>query len=131
MARWLRPGGKLVLEEMDGLVPRHTDDPAWRRLWVAVAEFPGFDVDCGRSLPRRLTAAGLENVAADGWLPTVRGGTAEAQLHQMNVGAFGPAIVRAGVMSQADFDDLLVRLGQADFLEFGPMWISCSGRRPG
>ncbi len=129
LVRWLAPGGMLAFEEVDGLTARHTDEPAWQRLWAAVAHFPAFDIDCGRSLPRPFTQAGLADVTAAGWLPIVRGGTTQAQWHQLNIGPFGPAIVRAGVLSQPEFDDLVVRIDQADFLQFRPTWISCSGRR--
>lgn len=131
MVRWLRPGGVLVLEEPDGLVARHTEDPVWQRFWSILPGFPIVDHEFGRSLPRRLATAGLVDVAADGWLPTIRGGSTEAEYYRMSVAAFGPAVVRAGAVSQADLDAMVERIGQPDFLEFGFMWVSCSGRRPG
>lgn len=130
MTQWLRPGGRLVVEEPDGLLARHGEDPAWRRLWASVTGYSGFDVDCGRSLPRKFSDAGLVDVDAVGWAPLIRPGTALAMWNRMSFNAFGPAAISGGVLAQADFDAAAARLDQPDFLEFGVLWVSCSGRRP-
>jgi SAM-dependent methyltransferase len=139
MAAVLRPGGRLVLEEADPdlqpLVCLDEHGPAeelanrlktgFRRLLAD----RGVDLAYGRTLPRRLRAAGLVDVAADAYFPIT--GPACQELERATVEQIRDRLVAAGVATPAEIDEHLrnVAAGTLD-LATSPM-ITAWGRRPG
>ncbi|MGQ0572896.1 MAG: class I SAM-dependent methyltransferase [Pseudonocardia sp.] len=130
MTRWLRPGGVLLLEELQGLVVPWAADPVWRGLWQATEKVPAMDLGTGGSLPGWLTEAGLVDVAPDGWVTTVRGGSGMARFADLLVDALATPMQAAGLWRSAEIGAVKGQLADPDFVDFWACVISCSGRRP-
>jgi hypothetical protein len=134
----LRPGGWLLVEEADPdlqpLVCPDSDGPEQRlanRLkqgFRALMAERGVDLAYGRTLPRRLRAAGLRDVGADAYFPMT--GPACTLLEQATVTQIRERLVAAGAASDEEIDHHLaaVATGRLD-LATSPM-ISAWGRRP-
>ncbi|HST48768.1 methyltransferase domain-containing protein [Jatrophihabitans sp.] len=134
----LRPGGWLVIEDADtALQPLACLDeygPAQRlanRVQTAFRSLlaaRGADLAFGRTLPRLLREAGLEDVRADGFFPLstpTRQVLQAATVRQVREG-----LLAAGLVSEAEIDQHLADLatGQLD-LATAPL-ISAWGRKP-
>jgi SAM-dependent methyltransferase len=138
MVSVLRPGGWLVVEEADPalqpLVCLEEETPAERlanRLKTGFRTLladRGVDLAYGRSLPRRLRAAGLVDVAADAYFPI--GGPVNAELERATTVQIRRRLVAAGLATDAEIDEHLANAarGELDFVT-SPM-ISAWGRRP-
>ncbi|NUR71487.1 MAG: methyltransferase domain-containing protein [Hamadaea sp.] len=138
MVAALRPGGWLLIEDADTeLQPLACLDevgPAQERanrLRRAVRELMtrrGADMRYGRTLPRALRAAGLDEVSASGFFPV--GGTACDRLEAATVRMVRPELLAAGLADDAEIDAHLaaVDAGVLD-LTLAPL-ISAWGRRP-
>jgi SAM-dependent methyltransferase len=134
----LRPGGWLLLEEADpGLQPLLCPDetgPAERlanRLrsgFRTLMAGRGVDLAYGRTLPRRLRAAGLCDVGADAYFPITS--PACLTLERATVEHIRASLVAAGLATDADIDQHLANIGAETLdLATAPL-ISAWGRRP-
>lgn len=137
MARALRPGGVLLLEEADpALQPLVCPDEfgpeqelanrlkhAFRTLMVG----RGVDLAYGRTLPRLLRGAGLTDVAADAYFPVTD--PACAILEEATVEQIRGRLLAAGLATDVEIDRHLdnVRAGRLD-LTISPM-VSAWGRK--
>jgi SAM-dependent methyltransferase len=138
MVQALRPGGILLLEDADpGLQPLLCPDehgPEQRlanRLRNGFRELMaarGADLRYGRTLPRLLREAGLEDVRADAYFPITD--PACTALEAATVRQIRPLLVTAGLATDAEIDRHLanVATGRLD-LATSPM-VSAWGRRP-
>ncbi|MGW6277820.1 methyltransferase domain-containing protein [Kribbella sp. NPDC055071] len=138
MVAALRPGGWLLIEDADtALQPLACIDdsgPAQQRanrLRSAVRELltrRGADLRYGRTLPRALREAGLEDVAASGSFPV--GGPACNHLEAATIQHVRGELLAAGLADDTELDAHLaaIRAGQLD-LTLAPL-ISTWGRRP-
>lgn len=138
LASTLRPGGRLLVEEADPdlqplVCPEEVGpvEELANRLKhasrVLLAQ-RGVDLAFGRSLPRRLRALGLVDVAAEAHFPV--GGPACTRLEHASVLQLRDRLTGAGLATPAEIDEHLanVRTGRLD-LATSPM-ISAWGRRP-
>lgn len=138
MAAALRPGGWLVVQEADPelqpLVCPDESGPEQRLANHLKTGFrtllaqPGVDLAFGRTLPRRLRAAGLTDVAADAFFPMT--GPACNELERATVQQIRDRLVAAGLATTAEVDQHLahVAAGRLD-LATSPM-VTAWGRRP-
>ncbi|MFJ9680615.1 methyltransferase domain-containing protein [Streptomyces sp. NPDC101194] len=138
MVQALRPGGWLLLEDADpGLQPLLCPDesgPAQqlanrlRSGFRALMASRGADLAYGRTLPRLLREAGLEDVRADAYFPITS--PACAVLEAATVRQIRRRLVAEGLATDAEIDRHLanVATGRLD-LATAPM-ISAWGRRP-
>jgi SAM-dependent methyltransferase len=139
LAEVLRPGGWLVVEDADpALQPLVCPDeygPAQRLANQVQAGFRslmagrGAELAFGRTLPRLLREAGLEDVRAEAFFPVSSPACQVLQLatvHQVRDG-----LVAAGLVTEAEVEQHLndVRSGELD-LATAPL-ISAWGRKPG
>src|SRR5450755_2393890 len=133
----LRPGGWLLLEEADPGLQELACPDAWgapqllanqlkRAFRVLLAE-RGADLAFGRTLPRRLRAAGLTHVEPDAYFPM--GGPACSELERATVEQIRDGLVARGLATDAEIDQHLasVAAGQLD-LATSPM-VSAWGQR--
>jgi SAM-dependent methyltransferase len=137
----LKPGGWLLVEDFDSeLVPdRHADADSdghavelmntFRRGIRALLRARGADPQLGRSLPRLLRDAGLEQVGADGYLPITLG-SATRDLHTANITQVRDDLAAAGLMRSEQLDRLLRTLAEASLTPAAPLLVSAWGRRP-
>ncbi len=139
MARALRPGGWLLIEDFDpnvageACLDPQTDDhhlankmrAAFRRLLTE----RGADLEYGRKLPRLLREEGLVDIGADGHL-TVMGGEALRRLDEANLLQVRDALLGKGLVTEGELTRYLELLRAPDFeLSMSPL-VSAWGRRP-
>ncbi|WP_431962916.1 class I SAM-dependent methyltransferase [Actinacidiphila sp. bgisy160] len=134
----LRPGGWLLLEDADpGLQPLLCPDESGpeqrlanrlRSGFRALMAERGADLAYGRTLPRLLREAGLEDVGADAYFPITS--PACAVLETATVGHIRQRLVAAGLATDEEVERHLanVATGMLD-LATAPM-VSAWGRRP-
>ncbi|MEU2129769.1 methyltransferase domain-containing protein [Streptomyces sp. NPDC018352] len=138
MVQALRPGGRLLLEDADpGLQPLLCPDESGPEQRLANRLRSGFrslmaargaDLAYGRTLPRLLREAGLEDVRADAYFPITS--PACAVLEAATVRQIRSLLVAEGLATDDEIDRHLanVATGRLD-LATAPM-ISAWGRRP-
>jgi SAM-dependent methyltransferase len=138
MVQALRPGGWLLLEDADpGLQPLLCPDESGpeqrlanrlRSGFRALMAQRGADLAYGRTLPRLLREAGLDDVRADAYFPIT--GPACATLEAATVQQIRGLLVSEGLATDEEIDRHLanVATGRLD-LATAPM-VSAWGRRP-
>jgi SAM-dependent methyltransferase len=138
MASALRPGGWLVVEDADPAlqpltcIDEHGPEQALanklRRDFRSLLLGSGADTAFGRTLPRRLRAAGLADVEADAFFPVA--GPWCTVLERATVEQMRGRLVTAGLATEAEIDRHLaaVDAGGMDFAT-SPL-ISAWGRAP-
>jgi SAM-dependent methyltransferase len=131
MARCVRPGGLLVLEDYDWSVdPR---DDFFKRVQDAVLGFmeqAGFDPYFGRRLIAEMAGAGLEEVSADGRVSVVRGGTPETAFFRLSLVSLQETLIEAGAIAEDEARAALARLDDPNEVTLSPVMVAASGRRP-
>jgi SAM-dependent methyltransferase len=138
MVSVLRPGGWLVLEEADPalqpLVCVDARTPAEELANRLKAGFRtlmaerGVDLAFGRTLPRRLRAAGLLDVAADAYFPLT--GPACQELERATTEQIRSRLVDAGIATAAEVDEHLANVASGTLdLTTSPM-VTAWGRLP-
>lgn len=131
IASWLRPGGRLLLEEPDfGLWLADTD-----QVWAAHpgswhGAFPNGSLSRGRSLLAQFPQLGLVEVGADAEVDIVEPGTPLAEFYRLSLQAIGPRAVEAGVLTADEAAAIARRPTEPDFLGCGFVHIGVWGRRP-
>ena len=131
MARCLRPGGLLVLEDYDWSVDLRDD--FFQRVQDAVLGFmeqAGFDPYFGRRLIEEMTTAGLEDVSADGRLRVVRGGTPETAFFRLSLVSLQDTLLEAGAIAEGEAEAALAQLDDPAETMLTPIMVAASGRKP-
>jgi SAM-dependent methyltransferase len=135
MERVLRPGGRLVATEIDwdtmvcdlpGL-----DRETWRRTIGAMSDHAG-DGWMGRSLARRLRAAGLDAITVDGVNLVMT--DAAAILDDIGIRASIAQLGAAGAIAPTEAARVLGAIDEAvraDAFFWAITWYTVSGRKPG
>ena len=132
IARWLRPGGWLVVEELDSAVCLSDPDADRVALFRAFDEaLPTIDFECGRALLAELSAAGLVETAADVRVDVVEGATPLAQWEQLSIQALTEEALSAGTATVEQIEAHLTRLEHPDYRGLGWAWVGARGRRNG
>jgi SAM-dependent methyltransferase len=138
MVAALRPGGWLCIEDADPalqplscleeLGPEQVLANKLRTGFRALMAGRGVDLAYGRTLPRLLRAAGLEQVGADASFPVAL--PACAPLETATITLIRPQLVEHGIATEAEIDRHLanVAAGLLDLTQ--PPMVSCWGRRP-
>jgi SAM-dependent methyltransferase len=138
MAAALRPGGVLLLEDFDSdlqpLACPHATGPQQalanriRSGFLALLSLRGVDAGYGRTLPARLRAAGLRDVAADAYFPVAL--AAAAALDAANVRQVRSDLVAHRHAGEDEIDAHLAALADGGLDIAVPPLISAWGRRP-
>ena len=133
----LKPGGWIVLEEFDGLsvspnsdITSGEEEVKILRSVSQVLIARGVDMGYGRSLPQRLRANELIHVGADANMSLWSGYSAGASLFRLNYEELADAILRAGLMTEAEFVSGLQRLNEGGLIMPSPMMWSAWGQVP-
>lgn len=140
LVKTLRPGGWLVLEDFDPTFVDRTfpvadpeDAASTGRIFAALGELletRGAGHGWARGLHGRVTAAGLVDVAAEGYFEIRTGGSPGADIDAANLEQAGPALVAAGRIQAADVDRTLALLKDSSFVYASPTMFVVQGRRP-
>lgn len=132
MVSWLRPGGWLVLEELDSMAIMSDANADRVALFSAFREaLTTIDFECGRALLGELRTAGLVDADADIRVDMVEGATPLAHWEQLSIQALTEEALDAGTTTEEQIDAHLVQLEDPDYRGLGWAWIGASGRRDG
>ncbi|MEX1255867.1 MAG: methyltransferase domain-containing protein [Dehalococcoidia bacterium] len=133
----LKPGGWLVLEEFDArsMLPDASVNPAetGTPLVLAIQQVltnHGADTRCGRLLPGRLRANGMQDVDAEGRVLLWQGGSVGAGMQRTNARHMRAEIIDSGLMTADEFERELARLDDPSFMAPSPIMWTVWGRRP-
>lgn len=130
MADWLRPGGWLVVEELDWMAALSDPDRDRVALFEALrAAMPDTNVESGRALLGDLSLAGLIDTTADVRVDVIEGATPLARWEQRSVQALGRAALAAGTATEEEIDAHLARLDDPNYRGLGFTWVGACGRR--
>lgn len=138
MARALRPGGWLVLEETDSLTHALAGDDSEearflartaRAHWRLLAR-AGVRPDIGRELPAMLRAAGLTGISARGVTESGPGGSPVNAMLARTISAFRRSLARAGFTGR-EIDRCLALLRDPAAQMFSPLRVIARGRAGG
>lgn len=130
MVDWLRPGGWVCFQEPDCYAAVASPNRPWARNMEAHRADPGYDVCCGRALPKEVRSLGLVDVGLDIEVGIVAGGGDLARWHAMNIQAVRPALVATGAVTDEELDEVFAALGRPGFLEPGLTNVTVTARRP-
>lgn len=134
----LRPGGVLLLEEFEELLPAVPDPAAphaalANQVRAAFLEFfrrTGASNAYPRTLPRLLSERGLVGVSLEGNWVFYRGGSAGAALDRANMLQLRERLVEAGLLTAAQVTEFLAILDDPTFLGSLPLLVAGHGWRP-
>jgi SAM-dependent methyltransferase len=130
IASLLRPGGHLVLEELDWMAILTDSQPERIALFQAFrAALPTIDFECGRALLRELDQAGFVDSTADFRVDVVEGDTPLAQWEQLSVKALKEQVLGAGTATEEQIESHVARLADPNYRGHGWAWIGARGRR--
>lgn len=133
----VKPGGWVVIEDFE-ILPASPDpqDESTERIsktaavMRAVTAMAGVRARFGRSLLRRLRAAGLERIGIEGRAFIWPGGSAGATLNRLNYEQLRDAILATGRITEEEFAIDLARLDDCDFEIRSPILWTAWGQRP-
>lgn len=132
-ARWLAPGGRLVLEDAADLAG-DTRPPLTRQLfqaaWPMALALVGTDRTWAEEFPEPLARAGLCRLELAADLPVAAPGTPMLRMLLITLELFRQPMIDAGAISAADFDAAIKEMTGPDFRALGFTTISACGRRP-
>jgi hypothetical protein len=126
----LRPGGHLVVEELDWMAI--LTDPDADRLAIFRAfrdALPTIDFECGRALLRELDHAGLVDTTADFRVDVIEGASPLAEWEQLSVKALTEQVLEAGTATAEQIDAHVARLADPSYRGHGWAWIGARGQR--
>lgn len=132
MVTWLRPGGRLLVEEPDFYPITAVETGAYREAFSAMAEVVaagGGASDWARDLPGLLDALGLKEVDADTTVMTFRGGSACARMIGTTILQVRAAMVGSGRIGEDDLDGVVAELDRPERWFTGFAGVAAWGRR--
>lgn len=136
LVRSLRPGGWLVIEDVDyasgGPVSELGGEQYARTEAVRLREFAKAGVDhyYGRRLPGLLRAHGLVDVDNEGRAWVMSGGSPAARWFQHSYAHLRARLTSSGELTDADVDEMLELFGNPEWEALSPIFVAVWGRRP-
>ncbi|MCL2417911.1 MAG: methyltransferase domain-containing protein [Conexibacteraceae bacterium] len=142
--RWmlaaLKPGGTLLVEEMDfvSVVPDPGLDADTQRLFARVtqahntilAHSDTLDPHYGRTLVGELSAAGLVRTGCEGRMSIWQGGTAGGRLWQLTLLQLRDALIASGLLTAEEVGTALELYGNARLRFVSQITMAAWGHRP-
>jgi SAM-dependent methyltransferase len=131
-----KPGGWVLVEDFDWVTARVIDPPseAYDRVATAIQDLftsHGYDAYYGRSLPRRLRAAGLAHVATHAQSIQVDADPVHGVPQwELLADQLAPGLLAAGLVNREDLDAFRALMRDGTTVCFAPLMVSCWGRRP-
>jgi ubiquinone/menaquinone biosynthesis C-methylase UbiE len=133
----LKPGGWIVVEEFDNLsiLPNSKVNPGEEELkliraGLRVLSAHGVELRYGRWLAQQLRQLGLRNVGAEASATMWQGDSPGTRLYKVAFEELADSILRSGLISEAEFEADMQRLGEFDFLMPSPMMWTAWGQVP-
>ena len=140
MARALKPGGWLLVEEFDhvAFLPDPSSDAtslttwdAWTAAFTQLSATRGLDLSYGRRLVSLLDAQGLVEVAAEGRSVFERGGTPGRDLLLLSVQSLRKSLVGTRAIDDDGVERLIEMLSDPGFVWQSQVMVAARGRRAG
>lgn len=133
MVAALRPGGWLLLEEVD-FFPVHTSTS---RLYIdfmaaltgTIVAPSGRDCFWARALPALVASQGLANLQAEGDFAVLNGGSPIAKFFQLSGHQVRDSVIRSGTLTAERFDAALALLDDRGFWAFAGAGVAVWGQR--
>jgi SAM-dependent methyltransferase len=130
----LRPGGWLLLEEVD-FFPVQTSRSAlyvdfMLALTGTIVAASGRDCLWARALPALVAQRGLADVDGEGDLALLRGGSPLAEFFKLTGDQMRDRVISSGALSPERFDAGMALLDDPKFWAFGGAGIAVWGKRP-
>jgi SAM-dependent methyltransferase len=136
LVRALRPGGWLVVEDVDyvSAIPiselgaREHEHTQSVRLQAFSAS--GVDHSLGRQLPARLRALGLKDVGNEGRVWVMEGGSPGARWFKISLAHLRPRLVAPGMLTDDEVDRMLELFDDPNWSAFSPVIVAAWGMKP-
>lgn len=131
----LRPGGVLLIEELDNVTHLSIgSSPSYERVIAGMnagMKLVGYDIELGRRLPWVLHAAGLENIQAEGRVEygPFEGGPA-LEMFTLTLQRMREPLVAVGPATSEDVDETIRVLRDPSFEKMPPTVVAAWGRKP-
>lgn len=134
MVKALRPGGMLLVEELD-LFPVHaSSSQIYIDFIVAKAKMialpSGRDFFWARALPALVAEQDITEMGAEGDFPIINGGSPMAKFHQLTGEQMRDKIIASGELSIERFNAAITLLSDPTFWAFAGASVAVWGRRP-
>ena len=130
----LRPGGWLLLEEVDFFPVHASDNADYRDFMTAlvntVVRASGRDCFWARALPELVESLGLRNIDGEGDFSLVRGGSEIAEFFALTAEQMREPMVASGAIDAEKLNRALELLSRPTFWAFGGGGVSVWGQRP-
>jgi SAM-dependent methyltransferase len=137
IVRSLRPGGWVVLEEFDALSisPNSDLNSGEQELRILRACYQvltarGVHMGYGRWLAYQLLGLDLVNVGAEASVSLWGAHSPGTSLFKLNFKELADPILRAGLMTEAEFEADMKRMGERDFIMLSPLMWTAWGQVP-
>lgn len=133
MARALRPGGILFVQEPDffpTLIVEPEDQAAFWREFLAWSRSRQIDYQVGRKLAPRMQELGIENIASEGHTIQYHGGSAFARWWQLGIGEVADRMLADGATSRERLDHFMSLYNNPSYWTQTIAFTAVSGHRP-
>jgi SAM-dependent methyltransferase len=130
----LRPGGWLLLEEVDFFPVHASDNADYRDFMTAlvntVVRASGRDCFWARALPALVEDLGVQNIAGEGDFSLLKGGSEVAEFFALTAEQMREPMIASGAIDGEKLDRALDLLSQPSFWAFGGGGVAVWGQRP-
>ena len=134
MIEALRPGGWLLLEEVDFFPVRTSASPEYSDFMAAltgtVVKASGRDCFWARALPGIVAKMGLERVGGEGDFSVIQGGSPTAEFFSLTAEQMRERMIETGAQTGAQIDRAVALLASPDFWAFGGGGVAVWGQKP-
>ena len=135
IARWVAPGGWLLVEEPAMVLHDSSPYPDFRRLMDAFEHLLGAshggDTRWARRLPASIARTGLEPTGMLMSMLTVGDRGPSDDLYRIFMAQLRPAFVKGGLVTEEEYERAIAVLDEPGFLDVTTSVISVKARRPG
>lgn len=134
MARWLKPGGWLFVQEPDFYPTWTVEPPSQNELWKAFirwAESHQIDYYVGRKIPAWLQEEGLSDISSEGHAILYNGGSEFAQWWDYGVREVAGRLKGEGGVSDAALDEFFTLARDPAYWTTTIAFTATTGRKPG
>jgi SAM-dependent methyltransferase len=134
VARWLAPGGRLLIEDGADFAMHCSPDPLYRKVTSAIeltlAELAGTDLKWARTFPAPLAGLGLERLGLAADLPVAAAGTAMSRFLVTSAARLSKPLTASGRLTDDEITRWHQRFTGEGCWELGLANIAAWGHRP-
>jgi SAM-dependent methyltransferase len=135
MVAALRPGGWLLVEDVDVAVGMLSDpvSPTRQRVTIAIADLArsvGADLYYGRLLPDDVRALGLTDLGVDARATVQHGGEPSGNFQRLTLTQLAPTLIAHGLITEADLATAEVDFEDPTVVGYSPLMVAAWGRKP-